>query len=578
MRAALSEERAALQAQLDQHYKAIQQVLERGCRSIEEHILQQAASVPNGFGNGSNHKHMMPPPTSNVFCNKDQMLPQESLPSAGISQKTEFFPVAPEPDKTGQKSNGEKKQARFSRLSRQGESAATITELMGEKTQSMIVVDAATLRGKLDRLFQGPFEHMFCALIIANSVVTFVRTHQLGARADESLGLENSPWLYADQVFDIMEAFFAVAFLLEFGLRIFTYRSAFFKDWHNLVEACIVVLMTLDMVLEEVLEDLFHNVAVLRMLRIVRVVRAFRIVRVVGRFRELRMLLNTIVASFMAVLWSMVLMFIVHLVLALVLCQTLHHFITDDSKPPEQREWMNRMYGNGMKSMWTVFQMTFSGCWPNWVVPVVDHVSEWYAVVFTVYVICVIFTVTRVISALFLKETMGIASADAESMVREKIKDTANFRTKLHAIFLAADVSADGHLTEVELNEFLEHENVKVLLGKLGVDASDSHLLFRLLDTGNGRISRAAFMQGIQRLKGEARSMDLIPLVSTCHQILDHCLALRTASLQSPADLVPVTGTARMPVPPPQCTPWSWMTARRHQMSQHAMHESTLLQ
>merc|ERR1719410_3333812 len=107
------------------------------------------------------------------------------------------------------------------------------------------------------------------------------------------------------------------------------------------------------------------------MMRLLRLMRAFRIVRVVGRFSELRMLLNTIVASFMAVLWSMLLMFIVHLVLALVLCQTLHHYIIDDSHPPEQREWLNHTYGNGLKSLWTVFQMTFSGCWPNWVSPVV---------------------------------------------------------------------------------------------------------------------------------------------------------------------------------------------------------------
>jgi hypothetical protein len=290
------------------------------------------------------------------------------------------------------------------------------------------------------------------------------------------------------------------------------------------------------------------------------------------------MLLNTIVASFLAVLWSMVLMFIVHIILALILCQTLHDYITNDSNPLEHREWMNQMYGSGVKAMWTVFQMTFSGCWPNWAVPVVQHVSPWYALIFTIYVVCVIFTVTRIISALFLKETMGIASADAECMVREKIKDSANFRKKLNALFVAADVSGNGNLTEDELNEFLEHEQVQVLLNKLGVDASDSHLLFKLLDTGSGCITRASFMHGIQRLKGEAKSMDLIPLVSTCHQILDHCIALRTETLQPPADLVPATGTARMPIGPPQCTPWSWMTARRHRMSQHVMHESALLQ
>jgi len=573
MRAALSEERAALQAQLEHHYKAIRQVLEHGCKAIEERILQQDASVTNGRGNLSNHEDQMSPPTSNVFSNKDQTSPQESLPGAGISQATES---PPEPQEAGQVLDNRSLTSSDMLNAKVKSTHKSIVQLMGGKND---VIDRGTWRGRLDRLFQGPFEHFFCGLIIANCLMTCVETQELGERANESLGLKHNHWPHAADVFDATEVFFTLAFVLEFSLRIFTYRLAFVKDWHNVAEGCCVVLMALEILLSSFMEGFIIDGSVLRVLRIVRLMRAFRIVRVVGRFRELRLLLNTIVASFMAVLWSMVLMFIVHLILALTLCKTLHDYIVDDSNPPQQREWMNRMYGNGLKSLWTVFQMTFSGGWPNWAVPVVEHVSPWYAAVFIVYVVCIIFTMTRIISALFLKETMVIASLDAESMVREKIKDTANFRTKLHAMFMAADVSGDGRLTEDELNEFLGHEEVKVLFGKLGVDASDSRLLFKLLDTGNGCISRTAFMQGIQRLKGEAKSMDLIPLVSTCHQILDHCVALRTATLRPPVDLVPTTYTARVPIiPPPQCAPWSWMTARGHRVSQHVMHESALLQ
>jgi len=60
---------------------------------------------------------------------------------------------------------------------------------------------------------------------------------------------------------------------------------------------------------------------------------------------------------------------------------TLHHCIVDDSHPPGQREWLNRMYGNGLKSMWTVIQMTFA----NWVGAVVENVNAWFAGIITVY-------------------------------------------------------------------------------------------------------------------------------------------------------------------------------------------------
>eukprot|EP00419_Tripos_fusus_P048442 CAMPEP_0172838994 /NCGR_PEP_ID=MMETSP1075-20121228/28255_1 /TAXON_ID=2916 /ORGANISM="Ceratium fusus, Strain PA161109" /LENGTH=601 /DNA_ID=CAMNT_0013682581 /DNA_START=15 /DNA_END=1816 /DNA_ORIENTATION=+ len=586
MRAALSQERAALQGQLDHHYKAIQEVLERGCKAMEEHIMLQSASDTKDCGNGSSHKDQMSPLTCNVLNHKYQSTSQESL-----------FVAFPELEEAEQKPMGHRGIAPNKQLTA---SLEAIKELMGDK--NVAVAPQAKRRSRLDRLFHGKFEHVVCGLILANSLVTFVHTQELGEKANASLGLEHSHWPHADDVFDAIEAVFAVAFIIEIGLRVFTYGIDFFKDWHNIAEACIVVLMALDSILTLFLGHLF-NLAVLRLLRIVRVVRAFRIIRAVGNFHQLRIMLNTIVSSFMAVLWSMLLMLILHLILAMLLCQTLHDYIVDDSHPMEHREWMNRMYGSGLKSLWTVFQMTFSGCWPNWVGPVVDYASPWYASLFCFYVICVIFTVTRIISAMFLKETLAIASADEECMVREKIKDTTYFRTKLHAMFLAADTSGDGLLTEDELNEFLEHQQVRVLLGKLGVDACDSHLLFKLLDTGSGHISRTAFMHGLNRLKGEAKSMDLIPLVntchqildhcvalrtatlqphedsvrSTCHQILDHCIALRTATLQPPEDLVPATRAAPTPALSPQCTPWSWMTARRHRISQHETDDSAFL-
>merc|ERR1712127_765440 len=98
-----------------------------------------------------------------------------------------------------------------------------------------------------------------------------------------------------------------------------------------------------------------------------------------GRFKELRLLMHTIVSSFFALFWSMLVMFIFMLMTAILLCQTLHDFIVDPTEELEMRLWVNQYYGDGLKALYTVFEMTFSGCWPNYVRPVIEQVHPLYA-------------------------------------------------------------------------------------------------------------------------------------------------------------------------------------------------------
>merc|ERR1712032_1327183 len=139
-----------------------------------------------------------------------------------------------------------------------------------------------------------------------------------------------------------------------------------------------------------------------------------------------------------------------------------------------------------------------------------------------------VFAMTRIVSAMFLKETLQQASHAAEMMVKEKALDTRVIMADLRALFMAADTDGDGQLTQDELTRVLSFEKVRLWLGKLGVDANDPEALFELLDVnGDGSISSEAFVTCVKRLKGEARAQDLIPVVHDCKQILHHCKALR---------------------------------------------------
>lgn len=63
------------------------------------------------------------------------------------------------------------------------------------------------------------------------------------------------------------------------------------------------------------------NLTVIRLLRFIRILRALRIVRTFEIFAKLRILVSTVIASFFALFWSIVLLSISMLISALLLCQ-----------------------------------------------------------------------------------------------------------------------------------------------------------------------------------------------------------------------------------------------------------------
>jgi len=364
------------------------------------------------------------------------------------------------------------------------------------------------------------FDKVLAVLVAVNVVVIFVYLQYQGQEANKSLALETQSWKYADVIFAWMDYFFCVVFSAEIVLRLYIEGLTYFKSFFNILDSIVVPTMGLNILLEDVGPDL----SVVRTFRILRIVCAFRVVRTVSHFQHLRILWNTIAGSVASFLYSMAIMFVFMLMLAILLAQTLHGFILNEKNDLSTRQMANRYFGDGLKSLWTVFELTFSGCWPAYVRPLVEDVHWMYAPLFALYVSSVIFAMTRVISALFLKETISQASADTEMMVRERAKATGRMEKSLVALFHTADRNGDGVLSEEEFVEVLSNEKIKLWLGMLGVDGGDPRDLFHTLaGEHGGGLPCDSFVYNIKRVKGEARAQDLIPVVNDCKQILRLC-------------------------------------------------------
>jgi len=391
--------------------------------------------------------------------------------------------------------------------------------------------DGKWSRKGFQRFVDGPFDRVCSAVIVMNVLFVFVELQHSGYLRGVALGYSQAGQWPADSGprFLLVEHIFNAFFLVELIIRVAAFREKFVYDHGGQGEACalsgvqkanwfdtvLVVSSSIDLYLAKEGEG-GVSLTVLRPFRFLRLLRTLRVLQTVRIFEKLKVLINTIVASFMALFWSIFLLAIVMLMAALFLCQSVMGTLEEGphAEAPA-KEWVFNMYGTSTRSLYTVFELTFSGCWPNYARRLVEDISPVYAAFFGVYIITVTFAMFRIISALFLRDTLAVASSDAELAVQERMKNREAYAERLIDFFHAADSSNDGLLTLEEFEAFLLDDKVKTWLSIMEIDVHETKEFFEILADGDDLISPDEFVQGILRLKGGARSQDVLAIQRT---------------------------------------------------------------
>jgi len=216
----------------------------------------------------------------------------------------------------------------------------------------------------------------------------------------------------------------------------------------------------------------------------------------------------------------MVFMIIMMVIGAVFLSFSLQDFIMDDDNAYDMRLWTFNHYGSSMLSIYTLFEVTFAGCWPQYFRPLVERVTGWYVLFILLYVSVVIFGLTRIVTALFLKKTLQVANNDADQQAHDQGKQMKSCIDNLRRVFIAVDTSGDGQLTLDEFNRICLNPDVLVYLKMLELDVTNAEGLFSLIDTDNsGEICWEDFLRGVMRLRGHARSLDLVAMMRSSDRL-----------------------------------------------------------
>lgn len=214
-------------------------------------------------------------------------------------------------------------------------------------------------------------------------------------------------------------------------------------------------------------------------------------------------------ASLSTLLWSIVLLLLFLIMIALLLQKITEPYVLNNSNPIERRQQVFMFYGSFTRSMLTMFEITLG----NWMPPcraLVENVSEWYMVIFVAHKLVIGFSVVSVINAVFVQETFKVATSDDRIMLMSKRRAKRTHLAKIQDLFHHVDEDGSGYVSLDELDQAFSDPEVRAYVSALDLDILDAAQLFEMLDANHDAvISLNELSDGMFRMRGAAKSVDV---------------------------------------------------------------------
>ncbi|CAE7247872.1 SCN4A [Symbiodinium natans] len=380
------------------------------------------------------------------------------------------------------------------------------------------------------------FELFFVFLIVLNCISMMVQIEMFGLFLATTLDIQTSATTAYSDVFYNIELGFGLVFSVEILIKFFAFGLwDFWKYAWNLLDLFIASIPVLSWAVDAAgLAVEINPMVLLPQLRRAASslspylrMQHVRVLKVIQRFDSLHLLLGSIRASFDILAWSALVLLIMMTVCALALSQFLQGWIEASEgadKVIRQEVWA--LFGTVGRSIVSMFELTlanYSGITRS----LMENVSAWFAagspekmsVAILVYKLVVGFAVLKVITGIFIQQTMRVANEDDELLLLQKKRLVDSHAKGVSMLFRELDSDGSGALDLTEFKRALKDSRFKIWMAALDLQSSDAENLFKLLDDGDGQISYQEFLAGAKRLKGTAQSIDLVTLMRSSGQM-----------------------------------------------------------
>jgi hypothetical protein len=249
------------------------------------------------------------------------------------------------------------------------------------------------------------------------------------------------------------------------------------------------------------------------MLRLLRLIRVMRLIRILRAISDLRTLVGSILSSMKALGWTVVLLVLMIYTISLYITQIVADRVIQDKLEGEvtDLEAMVTFYGSMGDTMLSLFQAICGGVdWRDILVPLMDHIHPWMAVVFSLYVAFSILCMLNVVTGVFVESVLKSAKADKDVFLVHNACE----------LFASLEGGIQCLMTWDLFKNKLDAPQMQEFFKAINVDCSEAKGLFHLLDLDNsGSISAEEFLNGALRLSGSAKALDMALLIQEVKDI-----------------------------------------------------------
>eukprot|EP00931_Biecheleriopsis_adriatica_P020648 TRINITY_DN13730_c0_g2_i7.p1 TRINITY_DN13730_c0_g2~~TRINITY_DN13730_c0_g2_i7.p1 ORF type:complete len:638 (-),score=108.25 TRINITY_DN13730_c0_g2_i7:25-1824(-) len=355
------------------------------------------------------------------------------------------------------------------------------------------------------------FETVVGVQIMANLVIAVYETVQM------SMG--TSPdWIYPVSLF--LFAFYA----LEVASRIFVYRREFFVgifNW-NTFDVFLVSADSIMFLLNIFIGGLEQN-AMIRCVRVLRAVRVVTAIRIWPAFRELYIMLHSLIGALRAMFWSTVLLGLVLILFSVTAVELIQPLVDDIAK--------NGGYGDcercpeAFRTVWgstiTFFQQIVAGdSWGQVTIPVLEKYPQ-TAPFFAVVLVIIQFGILNLVLVAIVDQADKASVDDAKFQAQTRLEAFQEQKSQLLHICKTLDKDGTGDIDIEELTQgFRSNPELANHLKFLDVTLSDVQILFHAMDgDGSGTVNYQEFCEKLFKIQHQDEGILLAFLQSYVHDI-----------------------------------------------------------
>eukprot|EP00747_Dinoflagellata_sp_TGD_P138212 gnl/TRDRNA2_/TRDRNA2_175762_c0_seq18.p1 gnl/TRDRNA2_/TRDRNA2_175762_c0~~gnl/TRDRNA2_/TRDRNA2_175762_c0_seq18.p1 ORF type:complete len:346 (+),score=65.99 gnl/TRDRNA2_/TRDRNA2_175762_c0_seq18:55-1038(+) len=258
------------------------------------------------------------------------------------------------------------------------------------------------------------------------------------------------------------------------------------------------------------------NLTFIRILRLLKMMKILRIIRLMRVFRELRLLVASILGSMRPMFWCVILILLTVYMFAILFVQSVTSYLQNPNVDDHAEAELRQFWSGLSLSMLTLFQVSTGGLdWTAAAKPLLYVGFIPYAGM-CLYIMFFSIVIMNTMTSLFVEAAIDSGEQDAAMVIREELKKKAEYVENLKKLFQLADQDGSNELTleEFEALSTSADEELEAFAASLQIDITEMEHTFKML-SGDGKdaVDAESFVVGCMKVKGAARSMDLISLM-----------------------------------------------------------------